>query len=251
MPDPRQITDLPVATVADDADLLLMRQGLFDKQVEVGLIRDGLLEAANNLSDIASPAIARTNLGVDLSTFLLAANNLSDVDDPATAVANLGIDTADFLASANNLSDLANVVTARTNLGVTADASTAKLDATNDFNFTLMQEMQVQNYSEVTANAGNITGATDFDISVANVHYATLTGAATVTFSNPPAAGQTGSLFIELTNGGSDTITWPASVEWPGGTAPTLTAAGVDALVFVTRDGGTTYRGFVAGLDFS
>ena len=41
----------------------------------------------------------------------------------------------------------------------------------------------------------------------------------------------------------------PASVDWVGGTAPTLTASGVDQLVFTTRDGGTTYFGFVAGLD--
>ena len=54
---------------------------------------------------------------------------------------------------------------------------------------------------------------------------------------------------LELTNGGAHTLTWPASVDWVGGTAPTLTAAGVDQLVFTTRDAGTTYFGFVAGLD--
>jgi hypothetical protein len=35
-------------------------------------------------------------------------------------------------------------------------------------------------------------------------------------------------------------VYWPAAVDFPGGTAPTLTAAGVDLLVFVTRDAGTT-----------
>jgi hypothetical protein len=44
-------------------------------------------------------------------------------------------------------------------------------------------------------------------------------------------------------------ITYPASVDFPGGTAPTLTASGVDQFVFTTRNGGTTYFGFVAGLD--
>ena len=45
------------------------------------------------------------------------------------------------------------------------------------------------------------------------------------------------------------TITWPASVDWAGGTAPTLTATsgGVDVFVFYTIDGGTTYYGFTAG----
>jgi hypothetical protein len=43
-------------------------------------------------------------------------------------------------------------------------------------------------------------------------------------------------------------ITWPASVDWPSATAPTLTASGTDVLVFITCDGGTTWYGFVAGL---
>jgi hypothetical protein len=37
--------------------------------------------------------------------------------------------------------------------------------------------------------------------------------------------------------------TWPASVDWAGATAPTLTAAGVDTLEFITSDGGTIWSG--------
>jgi hypothetical protein len=45
------------------------------------------------------------------------------------------------------------------------------------------------------------------------------------------------------------TVTWPASVDWPEATAPTLTAtaSAVDVFVFTTRDGGTTWYGFTAG----
>jgi hypothetical protein len=35
-------------------------------------------------------------------------------------------------------------------------------------------------------------------------------------------------------------------VLWDGGVAPTLTAAGLDILIFYTHDGGTSWRGFVA-----
>jgi hypothetical protein len=73
--------------------------------------------------------------------------------------------------------------------------------------------------------------------------------ACTFTFSNPPASGDFGAFVLELTNGGAFAITYPASVDFPGGVAPTLTASGVDQLVFTTRDGGTTYFAFVAGLD--
>jgi len=48
------------------------------------------------------------------------------------------------------------------------------------------------------------------------------------------------------------TFTYPASVEWPGGTAPTAPAGGQkDLLEFVTRDGGTTYIGYQKGDNFS
>ena len=45
--------------------------------------------------------------------------------------------------------------------------------------------------------------------------------------------------------------TWPAAVKWAGGSAPTLTQGEtkVDVLVFITDDGGTTWRGAVSILD--
>jgi hypothetical protein len=40
-------------------------------------------------------------------------------------------------------------------------------------------------------------------------------------------------------------------VDWPGGTAPTLTttASAVDVFTFLTVDNGTTWLAFVAGQD--
>lgn len=44
------------------------------------------------------------------------------------------------------------------------------------------------------------------------------------------------------------TFAYPASVDWPGATAPDAPAVGeTDVLVFYTQDGGTTYYGFQAG----
>ena len=107
----------------------------------------------------------------------------------------------------------------------------------------------LEDYAVQGSAIGN-TGATrTIDMEVANFFSATLDQACTFTFSNPPASGDFGCFILELTNGGAYVATWPASVDWPGGTAPTLTSSGVDQLVFTTRDGGTTYFGFVAGLD--
>ena len=87
------------------------------------------------------------------------------------------------------------------------------------------------------------------DLSLGNVQTYTLSGNQTLTFTNPPASGTSGSFTLILTNGGSATLTWPTSVDWAGGTAPTLTAAGIDILTFTTIDGGTVWYGFLAGAD--
>ena len=80
----------------------------------------------------------------------------------------------------------------------------------------------------------------------------TLSGNTTFTFSNPPASGTSYTFSIEIIQDASAsgyTVTWPASVDWPAATAPTLTAtaSAKDIFVFTTRDGGTNWYGFTAG----
>ena len=70
MADPRQITELPVATTADDEDIALIRQGTYDKQATLQKLRAPLLRAANNLSDLTNAATARDNLGISKQAFV-------------------------------------------------------------------------------------------------------------------------------------------------------------------------------------
>lgn len=99
---------------------------------------------------------------------------------------------------------------------------------------------------------GSGGGTRTVDYTLGPVVTATVsTSANTFAFTNPPASGRAGSFTLILTNGGSQTVNWPASVDWAGGTAPTLTTSGVDILTFTTIDGGTTWYGFAAGLDMS
>jgi hypothetical protein len=103
--------------------------------------------------------------------------------------------------------------------------------------------------TEVTETAVSIS-ASDIDLETGTYFYKTISGATTLTFSNPAASGKVSSFTLEVTNPASN-ITWPASVVWEGGSAPTLTTTGTDVLTFFTRDGGTTWYGAVVGLDFS
>jgi len=84
--------------------------------------------------------------------------------------------------------------------------------------------------------------ASAVDCSQGNYFIKTATGALTWTVSNVPTS-KAYSFILELTNGGTGTQTWFSGIKWPGGTAPTLVASGVDVLGFITDDGGTTWRG--------
>jgi len=68
------------------------------------------------------------------------------------------------------------------------------------------------------------------------------------TFSNPPTTGSAYDFTLKVAPTATVAITWPSSVKWAGGTAPTAPASGEkDVYNFFTLDGGTTYYGFQAG----
>ena len=106
--------------------------------------------------------------------------------------------------------------------------------------------------ADTSVNAiGSIGGGTqDIDLDSGRWVSGTVdTSTTTFTFSNPKATANGDGFVLLLTNGGSQTVNWPAAVDWAGGTAPTLTTSGVDLLVFETFDGGTIWYGAVVGLD--
>ncbi len=91
--------------------------------------------------------------------------------------------------------------------------------------------------------------ASEIDLSKGNFFSKTISGATTFTITNVPVSGNVASFILDLTNGGSATITWWATIKWPSGVQPSFTASGRDTLAFFTYDGGTTWNGFAIGLD--
>jgi hypothetical protein len=175
------------------------------------------------------------------------------VTNGGTGITSFGSGVATWLGTPSS-ANLAAAVTDETGSGslvfsasptFTGTVTTAAISMADN----LLTRSVLKDYAIEGSAVGN-TGSTEtFDLTNANFFSATLDQACTFTFSNPPASGDFGTFVLELTNGGAFAITWPASVDWPGGTAPTLTASGKDQLVFTTRDGGTNWYGFVAGLD--
>jgi hypothetical protein len=91
--------------------------------------------------------------------------------------------------------------------------------------------------------------ASDIDLSAGNYFTKTISGNTTFTVSNVATSGDVAAFVLVLTNGGSATVTYFSGVTFAGGTAPTLTASGVDLLAFFTINGGTTWRGLVLAYD--
>ena len=94
---------------------------------------------------------------------------------------------------------------------------------------------------------GDISTGT-LDLSSGNVFSDAPSANVTYVFSNPPATGTAYGFTLKVTPSATVTVTWPASVDWAGGTAPDAPASGAtNVYAFYTQDGGTTYYGFLAG----
>jgi hypothetical protein len=150
-----------------------------------------------------------------------------------TIGAKLGTGVAAFLTTPS-AANLATAVTDETGSGALVFATTPSLTTP-----TITAEREV---------ASSLSG-TSIDVAIANYFYKTISGNTTFTVTGTPTSGIAQAFVLELTNAGAYTITWFANLTFPGGTAPTLTASGRDVLAFFTRDGGTTWSGFVVGKD--
>ena len=126
-----------------------------------------------------------------------------------------------------------------------SDDASPQLSAELDGDDNTVSKVNLKDYGEITNAIGSIGGGTqDIDLTLGNCVTATVdTSTTTFTFSNSTASDERSGFRLYLTNGGSQTVNWPASVDWSGASAPTLTTSGLDILDFDTVDGGTTWHG--------
>jgi len=111
-----------------------------------------------------------------------------------------------------------------------------------------------KDYGETAITEASSTTIT-IDLVDGNHVFTTLAHNTTLTLSNPSPTGNRCFVTWEITQDGTGSrlVTWPASVKWNAGSAPTLTttAGGVDIITLTTRDAGTTWYGGIFGQAFA
>jgi hypothetical protein len=229
--------DIVAATAADAVSRLAVGTDTYVLTADSGEAT-GLIWAAPTTGDITA-VVAGTNIGGGATS--------------GSATVNLSIDAAVDMGTDGTGVDVSFHSGAAGDL-MLWDASDKALEFTDakiTMGDNLIETPEFIDYAEsVNAIGGTGGGTQDLDIALGNVQTATVdTSTNTFTFSNPSISGKSCSFTLILTNGGSQTVNWPASVDWAGSTAPTLTTSGVDVLTFMTVDAGTTWYGFSAGLD--
>lgn len=99
-------------------------------------------------------------------------------------------------------------------------------------------------------SAGNSGAAITLNNTNGVMQKLTLTGNCTITLAGFAQAGAYMRLVLIQDATGSRTVTWPAAVQWPGGTAPTLTATASKKDVVELFYDGTNYLGRVLGQNY-
>jgi hypothetical protein len=251
-------------TVVDGSTDIIYCDGAGSGAAVVSLSSDlsGFLTSANNLSDLASAVTALTNLGL---TATAAEINVLDGITADTAELNI-LDGVTATTAELNILDGVTATTAELNIldGVTATAAELNYNDTTTLgtseaskvvtadtngNVILSEEVQATAYVETLVALSGTTPTVDCD--EGNSFTLTTSGNTTFTFDYSGVDLTTNDSYgfvLKVVAGGTHTLTWPASVNWAGGTAPDAPASGeTDVFVFYTVDGGTNWYGFQSG----
>lgn len=148
--------------------------------------------------------------------------------------------TFDILKTINSVTVLEYVIISSTEIHLWTNSVISEHNH-NIINFT--------SYTEKLISHGNTSGNKSINISTGLIHSLTCTGATTISFTGWQSGSVSQSVVLSITNG-STNITWPTSVKWEDGTLPEL-STGIDRLVFVSDDNGTTILGHLAGKNYS
>ena len=96
--------------------------------------------------------------------------------------------------------------------------------------------------TENVQTLGSLTANTTIDAGLGNIVSFTVGAAITITLTaNSGTRGRI--LTLIITNGGAYTVTWPTTIKWDSGAAPSMQTAGTDVVTLMSIDNGTSWIG--------
>lgn len=209
--------------------------------------------------------------GTKLNTDLDTLDAIFKSDGTGTAV-GLNLTGKSFVATAGNISfkdatdatkiakfDASTIATATTRTYVFPNANgtfylvgqaidSTVIGGTTPAAGTFTALTLTQDYKENVLTANTSTGYT-IALTNGTVQILTLTGNCTYTFPTA-TAGKSFILFQKQDGTGSRTVTWPAAVKWPGGTAPTITSTASKMDIFSFFSDGTNWYGVTVAQNY-
>lgn len=198
------------------------------------------VDAAQSLT-VGEQAQARSNIGAGTSSFSGAYSDLSSKPTLGDAAAkNIGT-TAGTVAAGDHTHAAAGIDSKNAELG-------SLLMATGAGGSWFAPVSEARPYLQAAHESGSFfamnvaaSGAAR-TLAVWPAHRVTMNANCTFTFTKPTSpVGTSHAFFLHLS--GAFTPTFPASVSWVGGSAPTYTSAGT-VYRFLTLNGGTTWLGW-------
>ena len=176
--------------------------------------------------------------------------NFNSLSNAINGIAN-GVETLANVQVTGGSFDNISVSNVTITTGTSNGLNVANASLTNvsvDFVGNLATQPKLKFYNIEGSALGVTSGSVTINLDTANFYSATTNANATWSFANASPANTLSGVVLALSNGGAYDQTW-TNVAWSGGVAPSLTANGLDILVFVSYDAGANWNGMPASLD--
>lgn len=218
--------NVQIASVSADTSALSAQIAAVSALTSVNAVQIAAVSALTSANTVAIAAVAAS-----VSVLQIQVNAVS----AAVSTLQVQVNTVSAAVSAALVSVSQRVLKA-------GDSMTGELNNQDN----LVTRPKFKDYSLQAVVKTSVSATTTLDLTEGNFFTVLAGGSTTYVFANPPVSSANGpaagGFVLELQNGGAATVTWPSTVDWPGGTAPTLTSSGFDVIVCITDDGGTNWR---------
>ena len=245
-------------------------------QIQINAVSAALTSTNNVVSALEIRVSAVSAAVVSANTVIAAVSSRTSVNAVAIAAVSASVSalqvqvnavsaavSAAFVSIGQRVLKAGDTMTGALNISTSADAQAVSVAGyatftsrvsisagfyTGEQNYqdNLATRPKFKDYSLQAVVKTSVSATTTLDLTEGNFFTVLAGGSTTYVFANPPVSSTNGpaagGFVLELRNGGAATVTWPSTVDWPGGTAPTLTASGFDVIVCITDDGGTNWR---------